>query len=424
MKVLLSTGLGRLHLVQSATHLARHGVDMTLIQGWSPGDADSWLVRRLARLSGHKHLAAGLRKRRPEDFRGAIRSCAFAEFLHTALVLSSRKTGVPPMPQAASWAWGTFGRQTKKHLRDADIFHVRSGAGGGGAIQAAQRRGMKVVADHSIAHPAFMERVLKPEYDEAGAKFTLGPTDPLWARVLADCDAADVLLVSSDFVKQTFIEAGMRSEKIRVAYLGVRDDFHALKRSYDLSGRLRLVFTGSFGIRKGAKYILQALQILDRQGVDYEFTVAGTTNEAAGVIERFPVKGSVRFVGHIPQDNLKKLLAESDIYLFPSLCEGFSSSLFEAMSAGVPVVTTVESTARITDGVEGCVVPSKDAPAIARKILWLRDSPAEFERIGRNAAQLVRDRYTWDRYAQDVIHVYDELVGRPSGIQSRSATSH
>jgi glycosyltransferase involved in cell wall biosynthesis len=424
MKVLLSTGLGRLHLVQSATHLAQHGVDVALIQGWSPRDPDSLLVRLLARLSGHKHLAAGLRKRRPEEFRGTIRTCAFAEFLHTALVLSSRKTGLPPMPQAASWAWSVFGGQTKRHLRDADVFHVRSGAGGGGAIEAAKRRGMKVVVDHSIAHPAFMKRVLKPEYDDAGAEFSLGPTDPLWARVLADCEAADVLLVSSDFVKQTFIEAGMRPEKIRVAYLGVRDDFHALKQSYALAGRLRLVFTGSFGIRKGAKYILQALQMLDQQGVDYEFTVAGATNEAAGIIERFPVKGSVRFVGHIPQDNLKKLLAKSDIYLFPSLCEGFSSSLFEAMSAGVPVITTIESTARITDGVDGSVVPSKDAQAIADKIIWLRNNPAEFERIGRNAAQLVRDRYTWDRYAQEVINVYKELVGRPSGIQSRSATSH
>lgn len=409
-RVILSTGPGRLHLVQSATHLSTRDVDMTLVQGWAPRHTDTWVVEALARMAGHKHLAAGLRKRRPVEFRGRMKSCATAEFLHTLFSLTARKTGLLPARAAGYWGWRLFGWQTRRHLHDADIFHVRSGAGRGGAIACAKRRGMVVIADHSIAHPAFMKRHLEPEYAEAGQPFTFGPEDPLWTGVLADCEEADYVLVSSDFVKDTFVEAGMAPDKIKVAYLGVRSDFQGLKRDYSLPRRLRLVFTGGFGLRKGAKYILQALQLLDRAGVQYEFTIAGATTEAADLFERFPVAGTIRRLGHIPQDDLKGLLADSDIYLFPSLAEGFSSSLFEAMSAGVPVVTTAESTARIRDGVEGCVVPSKNAAAIAEKVIWLRDNPDRLQAIGRAAADLVRRRYTWEKYADDVFGVYESVL--------------
>lgn len=409
-RVILSTGPGRLHLVQSATYLSKRDVDMTLVQGWIPRHTDTWLVETLARIAGHKHLAAGLKKRRPDEFRGRMKSCATAEFLHTLFTVTARRTGLLPTRQAGYWGWRLFGWQTKRQLHDADIFHVRSGAGRGGAIACAKRRGMVVIVDHSIAHPAFMKRHLETEYAEACQPFTFGPEDPLWTGVLQDCDEADIVLVSSDFVKDTFVEAGMSPDKIKVAYLGVRSDFQGLKHDYTLAGRLRLVFTGGFGLRKGAKYILQALQLLDQAGVDYEFTIAGATDEAVGLFERFPVAGTIRRLGHIPQDDLKGLLAESDIYLFPSLAEGFSSSLFEAMSAGVPVVTTIESTARIKDGVEGCVVPSKSAAAIAEKVIWLRNNPDRLEAIGRAAAALVRDRYTWERYADDVVRIYESAM--------------
>lgn len=410
MKVILSTGHGRLHLVQSATHLGRQGVDITLVQGWVPHNPDSWLVRLLSRIAGSHNLAAGFRKRRPEEFKGPIRTCAFSEFFLNFLFLLSRKLGWPSRSVAAKWGWQLFGWQTRRYLRDADIFHVRSGAGQGGAIAAAKSRGMKVITDHSIAHSVFMEKALRSEYQEAEVPFMLGSNDPFWSLVLKDCVDADVVLVNSYFVKQTFVEAGFVPEKIAVAYLGVRTDFQGLKKNYAMSLPLRLLFTGGFGFRKGAKYLLQALQILDQKGIAYEFTVAGTAAEAAGLLRKYPVKGKINLLGHIPQEDLKTLLANADIYVFPSLSEGCASSLMEALAAGLPVVTTVESGAPITEAVSGCLVPAKDAGALADKIEWLKNNPAEAERIGCAAAQLIRENYTWEHYAKKVKEVYEQLL--------------
>ena len=113
----------------------------------------------------------------------------------------------------------------------------------------------------------------------------------------------------------------------------------------------------------------------------------------------------------MPQDDLKAFLAESDIYLFPSLADGCAQSGMEALTAGLPVVATYQSGLPITDGETGCVVPMKDAAAIADKIEWLIAHPEERERLGRNAAKMMRENYTWEKYAENVKRIYAELIG-------------
>ena len=82
----------------------------------------------------------------------------------------------------------------------------------------------------------------------------------------------------------------------------------------------------------------------------------------------------------------------------------------EALTAGLPVVATYQSGLPITDGETGCLVPMKDAIAIADKIEWLITHPEERERIGRNAAKMMRENYTWEKYAESVKGIYAELL--------------
>ena len=56
------------------------------------------------------------------------------------------------------------------------------------------------------------------------------------------------------------------------------------------------------------------------------------------------------------------------------------------------------------------MVPSKSAAAIAEKVIWLRNNPDRLEAIGRAAADLVRERYTWERYADDVVRIYESAM--------------
>ena len=307
-------------------------------------------------------------------------------------------------------AWSLYGWLCKRHLKGAEVFHCRSGAGCGGLLAKARMLGMKVVVDHSIAHPAFMDRQLRAEYEKNGAAFDLGMESGFWRQVMRDCEEADTVLVNSSFVRDTFIEQGFPAEKLRVVYLGEREDFFGVREPKREQGCLKLLFTGRFGFRKGGEYILEALRRLKERGVDFKMDVVGDFSTAKGLIERYrKFDLPVAFHGAKPQDELKSFLANGDIYVFPSLAEGCAQSGMEAMSAGMCVIGTHESGFPITDGKDGYIVPSKDAKAIADRIEWLAKNRDEIDRTGKNAAKLVRENYTWEKYAENVKKVYEEL---------------
>ena len=417
---ILSSGYGRLHLAQSADWLGKTGVNVKLVCGWVPKNPDGWLVRLCSKLVG-RNLSAGMRKRSITlENGGSVLSCAWVDFLCNAMfVLEGKLFHGRFHGEAAALAWKIFGWQSKRHIRKFRengnvVFHVRSGAGHGGAIEFAKKLGIPVVVDHSIAHPAYMEKHLRPEYEKYGAIFDLGTSSPFWRLVAEDCEWADVLLVNSFFVRDTFIEQGYPADKIKVAYLGTRPDFFELrKRQAAEDGIFRLLFTGGFGFRKGAEYILEALKIL-KEKAKYPFTmdVVGDYGSAKEIIAKYEQYNlPITFHGPIPQDDLKQYLSKSDIYVFPSLAEGCACSGMEAMGAGLCVVATHEAGFPIEDGINGCNVPGKNAEAVANRILKLMASPAEIDRMGKAAAELIRTKYTWEQYAANVKNIYEELLG-------------
>lgn len=217
-KVLLST-FGPLHLIKSAEYLTKY-VDIEVVQGWIPQWWNKWLIGLASKIVG-RDLSRSFGKRTPVALNGKNYSVAIPEFY----LWSGKKFGIKDMLTKSAKMYGTM---SKHYLKHQEIFHLRSGSGQGGAIAKAKQRGMKVVVDHSIAHPQFMDTHLRPEYDKYNVSFDLGLDSHFWQLVLKDCDEADVLVVNSYFVKDTFIKAGYDANKIRVVYLGVREDFQDL----------------------------------------------------------------------------------------------------------------------------------------------------------------------------------------------------
>lgn len=408
MKVVLSIGCGRLHFISSAKWLTKAGVWIRLVCGWVPRGNGFW-----AKIFPHRTI----------DIAG-VEVCAITsvDFVDQGLRLVNRKLfGGRLHGAVSSLGWRFFGWKSRKYLKGAEIFHCRSGAGQGGAIVRAKELGMKVVVDHSIAHPAFMEKQLREEYEKNGAVFDLGLDSKFWRQIVKDCEDADVVMVNSFFVRDTFVEQGFDEKKIRVVCLGVREDFFGLRvRSAGGDDRselreLRLLFTGGFGFRKGAEYILEALKILKTRGVAFRMDIVGNYGVARNLIARYGSDLNVAFHGHKPQDELKEYLTKADVYVFPSLAEGCAQSGMEAMAAGDCVIGTKESGLPIVDGENGYLVPGKDAKAIADRIEWLGEHRGEIDRVGANAAMLIAENCTWEKYAENVKKLYDELLWGKEG---------
>jgi glycosyltransferase involved in cell wall biosynthesis len=306
-------------------------------------------------------------------------------------------------------AWGS-----RKYLKDADVLLVRSGAGQSGAIRKARRNGLAIVTDHSIAHPAFMHVVLREEFARFGLPAGYNSRADLWKLVLRDCDDADLLLVNSDFVKKTFVDQGYPAEKMRVAYLGVREEFFDLKRDYRIDGPVRILFTGNFDIRKGVRLLLEAVRRCRADGMDVRLELMGNLGNGASCLGT----GDEKFFTHTPFAPLEEVAAafrSADLFVFPTFAEGSSRSGMEAAAAGLPIITTENCGLPLVHGRSAIYVPVNDAAALAEAIGRLAGDEALRCSIGRSAMKTVTENYTWAHYGKKVAEYLEEAVLGTSG---------
>jgi glycosyltransferase involved in cell wall biosynthesis len=268
---------------------------------------------------------------------------------------------------------------------------------------------MKVVVDHSIAHPKEIKRQLgKLESESTNSKY-INISDGFWNNVLKDCEEADVLLVNSDYVKDTFLEQGYPAEKISVIHLGIDESFYDLKKTYQ-SDKLRLLFTGNFGFRKGAHIIIKAMEILLQQNIAFSLDIIGNVSAEVVIPDWFRNHPDIKLHGHMPQDQMKKFLASSDVYIFPTFVEGAAQSVKEAMAAGLPVITTVNSGAPVQHRENGYLIKDDAAEDLADAVIVLSKDEALRSSMGKNAAAIIKKSHTWSNYAKEVKELYKSII--------------
>ena len=408
MKAIVATGFGKLHFHQTARALAMAGVEVNFITGWVPRERQSRIVDRLGRLIGEQHLAKRMSARRIDVPGVSVTPIAWAEAAGTLISIAQRRKLLPEdfgtgmKFRIAAWA-------SRGEMRNADAVLVRSGAGQCGAIATARKNGLAVVTDQSIAHPAFIHEILHDEFERFGIGSSYDPKAPLWSLVLKDCDDADLLLVNSDFVKETFVARGYPATKIRVAYLGVREDFFDLKRDYEIGGPVKLLFTGNFDLRKGARVLLEAVRSCRRDGLDLRLELIGNLDNGSHAL----LPSDAGFFTHtpfLPQEALAASLAKSDIFVFPTYAEGSSRSAMEAAAAGLPVITTKNCGLPLQDGVSAVYVPINDADSLANAISRVASDAALRESLARNAVKTITEQYTWQHYGERVRNVLSEAI--------------
>jgi sugar transferase (PEP-CTERM/EpsH1 system associated) len=117
------------------------------------------------------------------------------------------------------------------------------------------------------------------------------------------------------------------------------------------------------------------------------------------------------------RDDVPKLLAAMDVFVLPSLAEGISNTLLEAMAAGLPVIATAVggNLELIEEGVNGSLVPVGDPQALSQAMLAQLEDKVGRARQGANARQRVCQRFDWKRTVNAYLGVYDELLQLPAG---------
>jgi glycosyltransferase involved in cell wall biosynthesis len=408
VRVIISSGVGKLHFNETVRAAASVGIDVDFLTGWIPRPGEDALVNVLGHILGEPGLAKRMRARLVEEPGVTIRTYPSAEFAGRGLVYLS-KFNLVKATTVAGWAFQIAGNASRKYLKGGDVFHVRSGAGQGGAIRTAHGSGMKVIADHSIAHPDYMQRLMEEEYAKAGIPYEISLQKGLWRVVLDDCEQADQILVNSDFVKRTFVEKGYSPERIDVGYLGVAPRYFHLKQQYESRGQLKILFTGNFDLRKGARVMLEAIRRVRKGGIDVSLRLIGNITNGQVWIK----DSDDEFLTHtpfVPPEAILPALADADMFVFPTLIEGCSRSAMEAAAAGLPVITTENCGLPLVNEESVLLVPLNDVERLAETIARAASDEKLREKIGRAAASTISERYTWPLYGKKLLQVYEKVL--------------
>jgi len=212
------------------------------------------------------------------------------------------------------------------------------------------------------------------------------------ARDRQKWELSDQVLVPSEYCRQSSIALGCDPKRIRVVPYGIPEYWFDLN-SAPRPGRV--LFVGQVGLRKGNHYLAEACRLLQEQGVLLECRVAGP----AQVDYNLPLFSGPTYLGQVPRSQVQEEFRRADVFVLPTLADSFGLVHLEAMACGVPVITTPHCGSVVRDGIDGFIVPIRDAVALADRIQQLLEDRALRDRMGVNARRRARD-YTWARYGE------------------------
>ncbi|WP_231596283.1 glycosyltransferase family 4 protein [Synechococcus sp. CBW1108] len=281
------------------------------------------------------------------------------------------------------------------------------------SFQAAERLGLRRIYDLPIGYWQAGQRIFQEESElqpEWACTLTgLKDSTAKLARKDQELQLADLVVVPSEFVRSTLQDYKINAKPVVVVPFGSPPPLTASPHT-PTSGPLRVIYVGSLGQRKGLSYALEAVQSL---GSQVSLTLIGRVTPP----ECRPLLAALRrhrWIDSLPHHQVLEQMRQHDVLVLPSLFEGYALVISEALSQGLPVITTPNSGASVTirNGVEGFIVPIRDSLAIAECLQQLADNRSQLiemrEACLRRAAEL-----SWSVYEQGLISAVGNLLSQP-----------
>lgn len=182
-------------------------------------------------------------------------------------------------------------------------------------------------------------------------------------------------------------------------------EFKPLKNK-KISKKIRLISTGRLIARKGYQYLIPAIKGLK----NVELTLVGG-GDLRSELDELASKNQVKvhFTGEVKHDEIVKYLQNSDIFVLPSLNEGMSNSILEAMSCGLPIITTnTGGSKELIDG-NGFVFKKRSIVSIKKTLERYLKSRDLIRKHGEKSRGIVQDM-SWENVSNKYKKIYDQLA--------------
>jgi len=234
--------------------------------------------------------------------------------------------------------------------------------------------------------------------------------------------SVDKIVAVSDFTKKQIIKTyKVLSSKIETVYNGTslyrcnftKGELEETKRQFELPIKPIILFVGRIGTpRKNLDLLLKAFkEVLEKTDAILLVVGKGDQTEAKKLAESLGIIKNVIFAGFVDDTTLKKLYVLCDIYVCPSILEGFGLTILEAMACGKTVVAS--NTAAIPEvvGDAGILVEPKNPDALAEAIIDLLNNENKRKKLEKQALKRAHEKFTWSASADELLKVYENLRG-------------
>jgi len=195
------------------------------------------------------------------------------------------------------------------------------------------------------------------------------------------------------------------------------DFFERISKSRASLKTVKLLLLSNITKSKGVYIALEAAKILKEKEYDFKLYFAGnwfdiSKEEFMRKVKSLGIGDKVEYLGFREGQGKKSLLADSDIFVYPTLNDAFPLVVLEAMHFGLPIIASREGAISdiIEDGVSGFLVPKKDTDALVQKVELLINNADLRLKIGKAARQKSLSEYTFDKFEKRLVKIFDETI--------------
>jgi glycosyltransferase involved in cell wall biosynthesis len=376
--------------------------------------------------------ARKIEQRAPASLRAALK-CRWSEGLPSRAVESCWLTGMAAyLAHERNWLSfdsarrairrcdGTLGRRAGRIARDRNAAILAYSYYGHSAFSCHggdQPRILFQLHPHPSAVRSILQRERRLHPDCAVSldkEWELALPEADYLQLVNEAGMAHRVITASNFTKSTLVDAGIAAERIAVVPYGIDADRYSRgTRTRGPREPLRLLFVGTLGQRKGIKYLIQALEMLPRDAV--ELTVCGRAVDDLEIFHRSSAR--IRLLPSVSAEGLLEAYRNADVFVFPSLAEGFAQVILEALASGLAVIATTRTAAPdlIRHGREGFIIEPGSAAQMALHIEEFLRLP-EILAPMRAAARRRAEHFSWGLFRQEIAKFVGGVLNPASSV--------
>jgi glycosyltransferase involved in cell wall biosynthesis len=316
-----------------------------------------------------------------------------------------------PIFEAALHSWFSLWAAAVLTRSGCDVIHSFSGVSEELFI-ATSGEGILQTLIRGSAHIEEQDKILAAEEERTGHR-SHRPSEWMRARETREYELANIIIALSPFAYDSFVAHGVPEEKLRILLLGTQRNLFrpnadkiAERRERIARGEpLRVLTVGTFSLRKGA-FDLVHIGLATQNFAKFRFvgTVVPRAKRLAAAACQF-----IEFVPKIPQFDLPDQYNWADVFVFPTLEDGYAVVLAQAVAAGLPLLATTNCAAPvlINEGENGWMFPIRRPDLFIEKLRWCDNHRSELASVVETAydSYVPRD---WSDVARDFVQICTE----------------